>query len=540
MSIHQSVSQLNATSANNTRPLVLSIAGSDNCAIAGIQRDNHTIVQLGCHALNIITANTSQSPLGVLALNPTDCHIFQSQLDELLQREPQAIKIGLVANAGQFDQLSSALYKHTAPVVFDPVMSASSGSKFHSHEKTQEKTPETHQARTTIADAMRSFLQHCDVVTPNIDEAELLCEMEITSERDMQIAAEKLIKFGAKHVVLKGGHSLKKNEHATQVTGANDFYCNAVTQFWLCSDRQDTQNTRATGCAFSSSIATALAQGYCVEDAVVIAKMAINQALESGYALEQQAGPVLVNGFPEQQRYIPKLYPQLNPQSESSKTRSPFLPPDLPNGEAAPLGLYPVVDSVTWLERLLPLGVSTIQLRVKNLAGEKLRNAIRDAIAVAEHYQCRLFINDYWEHAIALGAYGVHLGQEDLDKADIHTIAKAGLRLGISTHSHAEVARALVHQPSYIAYGPVYATQSKSMPWIPQGETGFEYWRNVLNCPLVAIGGIDRERAQRIAALGADGIAMISAITAAQDWETTTQQLLKIFNAYHQSHLPKN
>ena len=193
-----------------------------------------------------------------------------------------------------------------------------------------------------------------------------------------------------------------------------------------------------------------------------------------------------------------------------------------------PLGLYPIVERAAWLEQLLPLGVSTIQLRVKDLIGQALEDEICLAIAIATRYQCRLFINDYWQLAIQHGAYGVHLGQEDLAEAQIQQIRRAGLRLGISTHCHFEVAKAHAYRPSYIAYGPVFPTKSKDMPWVPQGVKGLAYWQKLLDYPLVAIGGIDLESAKDIHALGVSGIGMISQITQAQDPIAVTNALLAI------------
>ena len=107
------------------------------------------------------------------------------------------------------------------------------------------------------------------------------------------------------------------------------------------------------------------------------------------------------------------------------------------------LGLYPVVDSVEWIERLLNAGVSTIQLRIKDKTDEEVRDDIQQAIALGKKHNARLFINDYWQLAVELGAYGVHLGQEDLETTDLLAIHQAGLRLGISTHDEHELTIAI-------------------------------------------------------------------------------------------------
>ncbi len=195
------------------------------------------------------------------------------------------------------------------------------------------------------------------------------------------------------------------------------------------------------------------------------------------------------------------------------------------------LGLYPVVDDKIWLERLLPLGVKTIQLRIKHMSAEELEKQIQESIAIANRYQAKLFINDYWELAIKHGAYGVHLGQEDLCSADVKKIEQAGLRLGISTHCESEVARAHMFRPSYIACGPIYPTTSKIMPFAPQGIANLQRWRRILsNYRLVAIGGINLERFPAVLATKVDGIALISAILSAENPEEVTCQLLRMMD----------
>lgn len=141
------------------------------------------------------------------------------------------------------------------------------------------------------------------------------------------------------------------------------------------------------------------------------------------------------------------------------------------------LGLYPVVDSVAWIERLLEAGVRTIQLRIKDKRDEEVEADVIAAIALGRRYDARLFINDYWRLAIKHRAYGVHLGQEDLETTDLKAIQAAGLRLGVSTHDDMEIDIALAAKPSYIALGHVFPTQTKQMPSAPQG---WRSWRGIL------------------------------------------------------------
>lgn len=193
------------------------------------------------------------------------------------------------------------------------------------------------------------------------------------------------------------------------------------------------------------------------------------------------------------------------------------------------LGLYPVVDSVEWIARLLEAGVTTIQLRIKDLPDEQVEADIAAAIALGKRYQARLFINDYWRLAIKHDAYGVHLGQEDLDTTDLAAIHRAGLRLGVSTHDDAELARAIAVKPSYIALGHIFPTQTKEMPSEPQGLA--ELRRHVSGLqefPTVAIGGISIERVPAVLACGVGSVAVVSAITQASDWRGATATLLQL------------
>ncbi|EPE3187966.1 thiamine phosphate synthase [Cronobacter sakazakii] len=193
------------------------------------------------------------------------------------------------------------------------------------------------------------------------------------------------------------------------------------------------------------------------------------------------------------------------------------------------LGLYPVVDSVEWVTRLLDAGVRTLQLRIKDKTEAEAEADVAAAIALGQRYHARLFINDYWRLAIKHQAYGVHLGQEDLQTADPDAIRRAGLRLGVSTHDDMEIDVALAVRPSYIALGHVFPTQTKQMPSAPQGLAQLAaHVKRLGDYPTVAIGGISLERAPAVLETGVGSIAVVSAITRAPDWRGATQRLLEL------------
>jgi thiamine-phosphate pyrophosphorylase len=178
---------------------------------------------------------------------------------------------------------------------------------------------------------------------------------------------------------------------------------------------------------------------------------------------------------------------------------------------AGPDIFYPIVPSLAWLERLVPLGVKTIQLRLKDAAADTIRREIAASVEVCARHACQLIVNDYWREALELGADFVHLGQEDLAGADVGAIKARGVRLGISTHSPEELATALAAAPDYVALGPIYETKLKVMKWAPQGLERIADWKRRIGAlPLVAIGGITPARADAVAAAGADSIAVIT------------------------------
>ena len=175
---------------------------------------------------------------------------------------------------------------------------------------------------------------------------------------------------------------------------------------------------------------------------------------------------------------------------------------------------YPIFDSADWVARAVPLGVRFVQLRIKDLPESALRAEIADALRICGRYGAALVVNDHWRLAIELGARWLHLGQEDLADADIPAIRRAGLKLGLSTHDHEELDRALGLDPDYVALGPVYPTILKKMKWREQGLERLAEWKRLVGGrPLCAIGGMSVERAPGAFAAGADLVAAVTDIT---------------------------
>ena len=191
--------------------------------------------------------------------------------------------------------------------------------------------------------------------------------------------------------------------------------------------------------------------------------------------------------------------------------------------------VYPIVDSAAWLPRLAPQGVRLVQLRIKGATEQAVRAQIETARACCVAAGVQLVVNDYWRLALAAGCDFVHLGQGDLDGADIPALRRAGVRLGISTHDERELERALALRPAYVALGPIYPTLLKVMPWRPQGLARIGEWRRRIgSLPLIAIGGLTPERLAGVFAAGADVAAVVTDIMRAADPEARVREWLAV------------
>lgn len=483
-----------------SKPIVWTIATSDSGGGAGIQADLHTFQSLNTYGCSVIVALTAQNSVEVRNIEYASKDMINAQINVLTEDLPaQAIKLGMLGSVQTMQAIMPFLKSYKGPIVCDPVMVSTSGYEL------------------LEAEAKQFLIEHiipcATIITPNHHEAEVLTQSKLQSAVDIERAAQRLLAMGAKSVLLKGGHG--------QGEYAQDYWTDGQQSIWLTIERRQHSHNHGSGCSLSAALAAALALGYDLVDSLVLAKSYVSQGLRLAKAYGQGPGPVAHSGWPDNILDFPWL---------TYSATEGVLRPQFLSCESKLLKFYPIVDSYEWLERLLPLGVKTIQLRIKNknINEKNIEQEIQRCIQLATQYHCQLFINDYWQLAIKLGAYGVHLGQEDLLSADLHAISNAGLRLGISTHCYAEVARAHALRPSYIAYGPIYETTAKVMRYPPQGLMRLKYWRKLLSSyALVAIGGITLERLPDIFATGVEGVAVISAVTQAENPEVATQQWLQ-------------
>ena len=487
-------------------PVVWSIAGSDSGAGAGLQADLRAFDAFGVHGCTAVAAVTAQNSVAVTRIEPMGADLLDAQLAALAtDLPPAALKTGLLGSVDAVQTVARWVDRLRErqpglPLVVDPVLRASTGAAF---------------ADAALVAAYRErLLPRATLVTPNRAGAgALLGGAAPATPADVEAAAHALRALGPAAVVVTGGDAL------TGLDGAHslDFALTREASGWLALPRIATRHTHGTGCVFASSAAAALARGFVPIDATVLAKMATAEALRHGFAAGAGAGAVRPQpGFALRRENLPRFgLPGEGPQAVCDEA-----PAFAPLTDAA-LGLYAVVDDAAWVRRVVAAGVRTVQLRIKDPAAPDLHAQVAASVAAARAAGAQLFINDHWRLALQAGAYGVHLGQEDLaalGRDRLRQLARAGLRLGVSTHAHWEVCRAWALQPSYVACGPIHPTASKDMPWTPQGNGNLAYWSALLApLPTVGIAGMNAPRTREALAAGAASAAVITAITGAPD-----------------------
>jgi hydroxymethylpyrimidine/phosphomethylpyrimidine kinase len=269
-------------------PRVLSIAGSDSGGGAGIQADLKTIAALGCFGMTAITALTAQNTTGVRAIHAVPLQMLTDQIDAVMEDiGVHAVKIGMLHSADTVRAVAAAIDKHKLPnVVLDPVMIATSGAVLIDQE--------------AIAVLVSQLFPRAALVTPNLDEAALLVGNPLRSEADMEAAARHLIALGAKAVLIKGGHLTGDTVSDLLLTSDGE-------PRWMRAPRVPTANTHGTGCTLSSAIASHLALGAPLPQAVQLARDYVRGALAAGAAVRtgSGSGPLNHSHAPQPMRLLP-------------------------------------------------------------------------------------------------------------------------------------------------------------------------------------------------------------------------------------------
>jgi hydroxymethylpyrimidine kinase / phosphomethylpyrimidine kinase / thiamine-phosphate diphosphorylase len=475
-----------AAPAGDAPPTVWTFGRADPRSCTGAQGDLRALFDLGVHGCSVITACGSADPAAIRA-----------QRDTLPSSPPpRAVKTGLPRNEAAARALADALPDEPVFVVCDPADPA-------------DVTPID---PATLACFRDRILPRVDLLVVDRVAAEALGAPPAADPADAPGTARALRAGGAAAVYIKG----------VARVGAffQDYWQDSHTAGWLTAPHLDTPSVHGAGCALSAAIAAAAARGHTVSDALVIARAYVQQGLLSSPTGSGAPADIRLRGWPNR----PAALPWMTATADAGLADWAF--PACPH---LPIGVYPVVDSLDWVIRLLRAGVRTIQLRIKTPPTAEVVEEIRSAIRRAREYGAELYINDYWEIAVQEGAYGVHLGQEDFSVDALRAVAAAGCRLGLSASSYADLARAWTYRPSYIGLGAVFATPSKEVDYPPLQVEGFAALRALTPAVAVAIGGITHENAAPLIRAGADGLAVISNITQAPDLAARLRQLRALF-----------
>lgn len=259
---------------------VLSIAGSDCSGGAGIQADLKTCSAIGVYAMSVITAITAQNTLGVYGIMNVSPEIVAKQIDAIFSDDirPDAVKIGMLSNSEIIETVADRLSFYTPQyIILDPVMVSTSGSKLIDDD--------------AIATLITKLIPMATLITPNRHEAELLAETEIKTINDIHIAASRIMKLGAKAILIKGGHFDDRSMTDYLFTNAQPD-CVEFKAHHIIS-----ANTHGTGCSYSSAIASYLALGYDLRQAISLAKRYLTQALEAGASIAIGNGHGPINHF---------------------------------------------------------------------------------------------------------------------------------------------------------------------------------------------------------------------------------------------------
>jgi len=463
------------------------VGGFDPSGGAGITADLAAFQRIGLQATSLVTTVTAQSPLEFRKSYPVTREAF-GDLWETASNfvAPTVIKMGMFSSEEIIEEAAFRMHllgKSSCKSVIDPVFRASRSLEVGDDSL-------IHYFKTKL-------LPHAYVLTPNAQEAFLLTGVKVV-DRDSQIAAAKLLHVaGVEIVIIKGGHLADEDQSTS-----SDYYSDQFHRFFMTGPRQN-KEVHGTGCVFASALAAYLYTGEEPHNAAIKAKHFVSAAIETAVSRCDEPSIIQFPSIAVDQKQFPVVEFHGTPLAAIKESPSCI----------ADLGLYGIVNRSQQVEEYAKRGLKTLQLRIKDSTEEHIRLEVKKSVEISEQFGMQLFVNDYWQVAIEEKAYGIHLGQEDLQKLtreQLNEIKAADLRVGISTHEHLELARALAIKPSYVALGPIYKTTCKSMKFGPQGLAKIREWSQLTSVPVVAIGGLKCRMIEDIRALGADGLAVIS------------------------------
>ncbi len=478
-------------------PIVLTIAGSDPSGGAGIQADLRTFAALGVLGVSVITALTVQNSLGVQSVYPVPAEVLAAQLEAIFSdTKIAAVKIGMLGGAVQVRVVAAALKTYQPPnVVLDPVLASTGGVPLLDAE-----------GRNLL---LTELLPLCDLVTPNVPELGALTETSALTPEVRDAAARRLLRLGAKAVLVKGGHLPGA---PTDVLIRSEGEDRAYSQ-----PRVETLHTHGTGCFLSSAIAAYIAQGQTLQDSIEAAKTTLTASLYFPIVTGQG------RGYPDIRQGIKKLE---NPHSHEARLLLLH-------------GLYVLTDSALPPNRS-PLevtlaslvgGAKIVQLREKMLPLSELIELASDLAIAARGSNALFIVNDRVDVALASDADGVHLGPGDMRPEDARRLLGPDKLVGVSVAT-VEEARAAAPYVSYFGVGAIFGSKTKKDAGDAIGVGRIREIKAAFpHLPIVAIGGINLENIAEVAAAGADAAAVVSAVVCAPDMVEATRELLLRFMA---------
>lgn len=487
--------------------VALTIAGSDPSGGAGIQADLRTFAALGVVGVSAITALTVQNSLGVQSVHPVPADVLAAQIDAVLSdTKVQAVKIGMLGGAAQVRAVAAALRKYSPPnVVLDPVLASTGGVPLLDDE-----------GRKAL---LTELMPLCDLITPNLSEAEALTGLTVHDLKTAQAAGEQLIQAGAKAVLIKGGHLLGKPDDFLILPRGHEISPTGL--FLLQGRRIETPHTHGTGCVLSSATAAYLANGLRLERAIINAKMLLKFALSS---------PVVIGlgrGYPDTVEAIQVKQKSSNHQERLALLRGVYIVTDAK--------LYPGRTHQIILRKAIDGGGTAVQLRDKDLSTHELVAVAIQSKAIADSWnpsrKALLLINDRTDVALASVADGVHLGPDDMHPFHARRLLGPDKLVGVSVAT-LEEAKAAASYASYFGVGAIFGSKTKLDAGEPIGVGRIREIKAAFpSIPIVAIGGINADNIAEVAAAGADAAAVVSAVVGAPDMEAATRELVARFEA---------
>lgn len=487
----------------------LTIAGSDSGGGAGIQADLKTFAALGVYGSSVITAITVQNTLGVRTSSGVEASLAAGQLDAVLDDiGADAAKTGMLYNADIIAAIADTLeYYHTPRLVVDPVMVSTSGDRLLD--------------KSAVNVLGQKLLPLAAFATPNADEAEALCGFPVKDKDSIHRAAREIHAMGVDFVVITG---IKRDG------GCMDCGYDGSEFRELQGPYIDTPHTHGTGCSFSAALTAYIARGYSSWTALMMAKKYVAAGLRYAYPVGKGRGPI--------------------------NHLAPFFPgrldvPDILEMRAAAFqewGSAPCLRQIPLLNVIIggPLcqgkdyseltrmavenGAGLIQLREKDWDTRQLVETAKEMCRVCHEYDALFVVNDRVDVAIASGADGVHIGQDDMDPQMARALLGPGKIIGVSADDWKEAEAGLIGGADYLGVGPVFPTISKDCKTDSCGIDVLEEITARSPVPVIAIGGITPENTPPLLQAGVAGVAVISAILGADDPAEVIREFKNMFS----------